>query len=327
MALPMLDLFSGIGGFAFALRKVARPVAYCEIDPTCRCFLLHKMKQGVIPTAPIHPDVRLLTSKMIKGKPLLICAGFPCQDISVLNSSGEGLKGERSKLFFEVIRLLQELPSVQHVFLENSPMIMHRGLEQVQAAFEKLHFNLRFKVISASECGAPHERKRWWCVASRNFDSIKIMAPLEKSVWASSQDPCPRLVLRAPGPLRTYQRKLIQLLGSAVVPVTVQTAWNSLTQPRWRKPCFSQYKIPVVLAQGNVIYALKSLGTPLSNSGSSLTQHNKLTYRASKLLSNQLFFDKDLKIKVPRGKKVSDLYDINVCFIEYMMGYPPGYTL
>eukprot|EP00973_Karenia_brevis_P027037 3731179-Karenia_brevis.AAC.1 len=38
---------------------------------------------------------------------LLIVAGSPCQDLSGLNATRQGLAGSRSRLFFEVIRVWQ----------------------------------------------------------------------------------------------------------------------------------------------------------------------------------------------------------------------------
>lgn len=55
-----LDLFSGIGGIAVALREWARPVAYCEIDRYCQGVLLSRMSKGDIGKAPIWDNVSTL---------------------------------------------------------------------------------------------------------------------------------------------------------------------------------------------------------------------------------------------------------------------------
>ena len=49
------------------------------------------------------------------GVPLVITAGFPCQDLSIAGKR-RGLDGERSGLFFEAIRCIRELRPDVFVF-------------------------------------------------------------------------------------------------------------------------------------------------------------------------------------------------------------------
>jgi DNA (cytosine-5)-methyltransferase 3A len=48
----------------------------------------------------------------------LLIAGSPCQDLSGLKSDGKGLNGEKSKLFFEFVRLLKQTKP-KYFLLEN----------------------------------------------------------------------------------------------------------------------------------------------------------------------------------------------------------------
>ena len=116
-----LDLFSGIGGLSVALSPWAKPIAYCENDRYCQAVLLSRMSDGQIETAPIWDDITTLVSGMLPRNGIdIIYAGFPCQDISVAGT-GKGLGGERSGLFFEIVRLASELRP-RFVFLENVPV-------------------------------------------------------------------------------------------------------------------------------------------------------------------------------------------------------------
>ena len=56
MLLKSLDLFSGIGGITHALRGIAEPVAYCDIEPNSRAVLEANMRRGNLPRAPIAHD-------------------------------------------------------------------------------------------------------------------------------------------------------------------------------------------------------------------------------------------------------------------------------
>jgi DNA (cytosine-5)-methyltransferase 1 len=157
-----LDLFSGIGGITKALEPWVRPVAYCENDRYAQAVLLSRMATGELPSAPIWDDVRTLHGSML-GPVDIVYGGFPCQDISVAGR-GKGLAGERSGLFFEIVRLVGEIRP-RFVFLENVPAITARGGWEVVGALAALGFDCRWDMLSAYDVGAPHRRERWWLLA------------------------------------------------------------------------------------------------------------------------------------------------------------------
>jgi DNA (cytosine-5)-methyltransferase 1 len=166
-----LDLFSGIGGISLALEPWVRTVAYCEQNRHAQSVLLSRMREGLLDRAPIWDDVRTLRGDMLPRIDIIF-GGFPCQDISVAGR-GAGLSGERSGLFFEIVRLIDECQPA-FVFLENVPAIKTRGLNTVASTLADRGFNLAWTVLSAAEVGAPHLRKRWFCLASH---------PNRSSVW------------------------------------------------------------------------------------------------------------------------------------------------
>lgn len=165
-----LDLFSGIGGISLALKEYARTVCYCETDRYAQGVLLSRMQSGDIDRAPIWDDVRTLKASMLPEIDI-ITGGFPCQDISVAGR-GAGLEGERSGLFFEIIRLAKETRA-PFVFLENVPAIRTRGLREVVRAFTDLRYDCRWTRVSAAELGAPHRRERWFLLAHSECRGIR----------------------------------------------------------------------------------------------------------------------------------------------------------
>ena len=205
--LSSLDLFSGIGGFARGLHTVCTPAAYCEISPECQSLLRSLMRRGLIGTAPIFDDVtRLTRADLPKGrKPAVITAGFPCQDVCTSNPHGQGVDGPRSGLVWQIFRLIDELPSVKVVILENSSNIRNRGMDRVLAAFEKRAFDVQWDIFSAAQVGAPMLRKRWFCVAWRRGASttIRRLASLARVRFVVDQnhwlrgEPVPRLIAKA----------------------------------------------------------------------------------------------------------------------------------
>jgi DNA (cytosine-5)-methyltransferase 1 len=159
-----LDLFSGIGGITKALEGYVTPVAYCENDRYSQAILLSRMSEGSLPTAPIWDDVSTLRGIFLPPGPIqIIYGGFPCQNVS--NQGGkEGLDGEQSKLYFEIIRLVREIRPA-FVFLENVSAITVRGLRRITADFAGLRYDCRWETLSAYDIGAPHFRERWFFMA------------------------------------------------------------------------------------------------------------------------------------------------------------------
>lgn len=177
-----LDLFSGIGGISLGLRDYVKPIAYCEIDSYCQGVLLSRISEGLLTNAPIWNDIKTLS---YDGKTWPRCdivyGGFPCQDISVAGL-GKGLAGERSGLFFEIVRLCREIKP-RFIFLENVPAITIRGGVEVVRQIASLGYDCRWCVISAASVGALHKRERWFLLAHATSESANRYTSGEKKEY------------------------------------------------------------------------------------------------------------------------------------------------
>ena len=56
-------------------------------------------------------------------------------------------------------------------FVENSPMLVNRGLERVLADLTSMGYDSRWGVISAADVGANHKRERIWILAHAHSNS------------------------------------------------------------------------------------------------------------------------------------------------------------
>jgi DNA (cytosine-5)-methyltransferase 1 len=158
-----LDLFCGAaGGWHFGLSRAGIDVvAGCEADPWRRT--VYQARYGV----PVYPDVQTLTGEQVLADhgPIDLVAGSPpCQDASTANTSGRGVDGERTGLFFDAIRLVGELRP-RWVAFENVPGLRARGIDRVLSGLEELGYAARPLVVGAVHAGAPHLRKRVVIVA------------------------------------------------------------------------------------------------------------------------------------------------------------------
>ena len=160
-----LALFAGAGGGILGGKMLGcRTVCAVEIEKYPRNVLLQRQRDGILEPFPIWDDVRTFDGKPWCRKVDVISGGFPCQDIS---SAGRGLgieRGERSGLWREYARIIREVRP-RYCFVENSPMLASRGLGIVLGDLAEIGYNAAWKVLSAGDCGAPHERARMWIVA------------------------------------------------------------------------------------------------------------------------------------------------------------------
>jgi DNA (cytosine-5)-methyltransferase 1 len=93
----------------------------------------------------------------------VITGGFPCQDIS--NSGNKsGLLGNRSKYWFEYLRLINEIKP-KGVIIENVSAIKTRGLREVLEGLSKVGYDAEWHVIPSGYCGAIHKRDRMFILA------------------------------------------------------------------------------------------------------------------------------------------------------------------
>ena len=173
----VLDCFAGIGGFSYAGKLVGgfTTTGFIECESYCQKILAQHW-----PSVPIASDIRAY--KGTYGEADLITAGFPCQDLSTAGKLA-GLQGERSGLFYEVIRLAREIRP-QFLLLENvANLASHQNGETFQEVLyqiAKAGFDAEWAVIPASDVGACHRRQRMWIVAYAN--KVRLQAP-----WAEQQ--------------------------------------------------------------------------------------------------------------------------------------------
>ena len=104
--MKFIDFFAGIGGIRLGLEQAGHEcVGFCEWDKFARTA--YKAMYDTEGEWECH-DVRTASS-MELPKSDLWCFGFPCQDISVAGQQKGLQEGERSGLFYEVMRLLAGL--------------------------------------------------------------------------------------------------------------------------------------------------------------------------------------------------------------------------
>lgn len=163
--MKFVSLFSGIGGFDLAFERAGMEcVSVCEIDKNAQAILRRHF-----PKAELFDDVRKVGIATHGRKSIdVICGGFPCQDLSVAGKRA-GLAGERSGLWFEFARIIDELePS--WVVIENVPGLLSsdkgRDFAVLIQWLAQRGYCVVWRVLDAQYFGVPQRRRRVFIVGS-----------------------------------------------------------------------------------------------------------------------------------------------------------------
>jgi DNA (cytosine-5)-methyltransferase 1 len=179
----VLDLFSGIGGFSLGLEWTGhfKTVGFCEVDDKAATILKRRW-----PDVPVFYDIRNLKKDMIHEEIDVICGGFPCQDISLIGK-GAGLVGERSGLWYEMLRLVNEIRP-KYVIAENVAALRSRGLDEVLRSLASIGYDAEWHCLPAYSVGAPHRRDRIWIVAYPVVQGLERHARNGSNIGNQEQD-------------------------------------------------------------------------------------------------------------------------------------------
>jgi len=122
------------------------------------------MEEHLLHEAPIYTDVKTFPYKKFLGKVDIMSFGFPCQPFSVAGNR-QGTEDPRH-LFPHIAKGIKQCkPRI--IFAENVPGIItsktregESVLKYVLRTMESMGYRTTAGIFSASEVGAPHQRKR-----------------------------------------------------------------------------------------------------------------------------------------------------------------------
>lgn len=188
-----LDLFSGIGGFAYAIDQVWDNVEHLFCDNNLFC---QKVLAKHWPESKIYEDIRTFTdsisneyrpitrkipkesslpkvsgekmvTRRIGGAVSLLTGGFPCQPFS--QAGKRKGKDDDRYLWPEMLRIIREFKPTW-VIAENvrGLLTIEGGLvfEQVCLDLEAEGYEVQPFIIPAVAVNAPHRRDRVWIIAN-----------------------------------------------------------------------------------------------------------------------------------------------------------------
>ena len=165
-----VSLFTGAGGGLLGTHLLGwRPIAYVEVEEYCQRVLAQRIKDGILPEAPIYGDIRAFTSEghasLYRGVADVVTAGFPCQPFSVAGKNlGEDDPRNMWPATVEAIRRIRP----RYALLENVPgLLAHPYFGCILGDLAESGYHARWCVLGADDAGANHRRKRLWIWAWR----------------------------------------------------------------------------------------------------------------------------------------------------------------
>jgi DNA (cytosine-5)-methyltransferase 1 len=138
----VLDLFSGIGGFALGIEKAGIKhnwLGYSEIDKYA-----NKLYKRRFPNARELGSVTDVSYESLEGQKIdLLTGGFPCQAFSIAGQR-RGFEDARGTLFFEIARILKD-------YIENGkpiPCILLENVKGLLSHDNRRTFTTIYKILA-----------------------------------------------------------------------------------------------------------------------------------------------------------------------------------
>lgn len=179
--LTFIDFFAGIGTARMGFEKAGHECVYSvEWDK-------HKRQQYkiIFGKEPEGSDICEVRGAELPNADLWI-AGFPCQDISIAGKT-LGFGGDRSSLYFEVVRLLSEIEernkpayvlfeNVKNFFSVNSGRDFFTAL----VSLDKVGYDAEWDLLNSKNFGVPQNRERVFIVGHIRTKSSRQVFPIRQ---------------------------------------------------------------------------------------------------------------------------------------------------
>ena len=163
-----ISLCAGYGGIDLGLKRAIpnlRTIAFSEIEAFACANLVAKMEAGLLDPAPIWTDLKTFPWSEFRDRVDILSGGYPCQPFS---AAGKRLGTEDPRHLWPFIANGIVAMRPRMCFFENVEGHISLGLSTVISDLEELGYKVSWGIFSASEVGAPHQRKRVFILAYRN---------------------------------------------------------------------------------------------------------------------------------------------------------------
>lgn len=170
----VIDLFCGIGGFSYGFEKTNDFEVVVGVDiwnTALETFAVNHSN-----TKLINQDLTQMDEKYwdeYKNKIDVIIAGPPCQGFSM--SGQRNIDDKRNSLFKEVVRITNIIQP-KYVVVENVVGLLSMSNAEgydiktlIKEEFNRIGYNVQYKVLNAADYGVPQQRRRVIFMISKDY--------------------------------------------------------------------------------------------------------------------------------------------------------------
>lgn len=177
--LKIFSAFTGIGGFDLGIMRAlgeenVEIIGISEVDKYAI-----KIYEKHFTDRTNYGDIKKIDTGTLQDFNVF-CGGFPCQDISIAGKR-EGLCGERSGLFFEIIRIIRE-KQPEFVFLENVKGIFssNKGWDfaRILIEMDESGYDVEWQCLNSKNFGVPQNRERVFIIGHSRREPWKPVFPI-----------------------------------------------------------------------------------------------------------------------------------------------------
>tara|TARA_R110000782_G_scaffold39533_1_gene91796 strand:- start:1205 stop:2215 length:1011 start_codon:yes stop_codon:yes gene_type:complete len=192
--MKVLSLFDGVAGCRQALK---------ELNIDCEYYGSEIDKYAIQVAKDNHPDINhigdvkglvieddwlfynqnndpMQNGASFKANFDLLIGGSPCQDLSIAKKNRKGLQGDRSSLFYEYLRILNEVKP-KYFILEN---VASMSKESKNIITKEL-FNIEPIMINSALLTAQNRKRLYWIgkLIDGEYEQVKIEQPKDQEIY------------------------------------------------------------------------------------------------------------------------------------------------
>lgn len=177
--ITVVDLFAGVGGLSYGFAH----------NDNFKILLANEYEKDIAKAYSLnHPSVKMfncdikdlteeILKKEISNKIDVVVGGPPCQSYSTL---GKRRDDDRAHLFEEYCRMLTILQPKLFLFENVLGLLSMNGgrlFQDIQRCFEKIGYNLKYKILNAADYGVPEIRERVILVGTKCKNTFEYPLP------------------------------------------------------------------------------------------------------------------------------------------------------
>jgi len=174
--LRVVDLFAGGGGLSLGFTNAGYDIvaAFDNWTPACELYRLnftsHPMVQADLGSKAVIAKVREFSPDIIIGGP-------PCQDFSSAGKRDESLG--RANLTLNYAKIIESLKPDYFIMENVNRAVKSPIFAAALKVFKKAKYGVTVKILDASLCGVPQQRKRVFVIGEKNGKKDFLLPLLE----------------------------------------------------------------------------------------------------------------------------------------------------